>query len=116
MFEKRISKVAIGCLAAVSLGACIALTIVFMPAKSEWANDYREYANTLANDDPLRRTLDSMLADGKLSIWEISGILCGEARGCRLDNFTEILISPEAADMFAQTVLVNLKHRNISGG
>lgn len=112
MFDKRILKVAIASAAVILLGGGIALAVVFMPAKSTWADDYRQYASTLANDDPLRRTLDPMLADGKLSIWEISGVLCGDAYGCRLNNFADILLSPEAADMFAQTVLVSLQHRN----
>jgi hypothetical protein len=83
-----------------------------MPTKSAWADDYRQYANTLAEDDPLRKTLDPMLADGELSIWEISRIHCGDAHECRLNNVTEVLMSPQAADMFAQTVLASLKHRN----
>lgn len=112
MLDKRILKAAIAGAAVILLGGGIALAIVFMPTKSTWADDYRHYASTLANDDPLRQTLDPMLADGKLSIWEISGVLCGEAYGCRLNNFADILLSPDAADMFAQTVLVSLQHRN----
>jgi len=114
MFNKRILKVAIASSVAILLFGGIALAIVFMPAKSEWANDYRQYESTLANDDPLRQALDPMLADGKLSIWEISTILCGEDQGCRLNNFADILLSPEAADMFAQTVLVSLQHRQLA--
>ena len=99
----------------VLLCGSIALATIFMPTKSEWADDYRQYESTLANDDPLHQTLAPMLADGQLSIWEISGVLCGEAYGCRLNNFADILLSPEAADMFAQTVLVSLQHRKLAG-
>jgi len=108
-------KIAIASAVAALLCGSVALAIIFMPTKSEWANDYRQYESTLANDDPLHQTLAPMLADGKLSIWEISGVLCGEAYGCRLNNFADVLMSPEAADMFAQTVLVSLKHRKITG-
>jgi len=109
-------KIAIASAAVILLTFGIALAIIFMPTKSTWADDYRQYESTLADDDPLRQTLDPMLADGKLSIWEISGILCGETQGCRLNNFADILLSPEAADMFAQTVLVSLRHRKLAGG
>jgi hypothetical protein len=109
-------NIAIACAVVAALGACIALAIVFMPAKREWANDYRQYASTLDQDDPVHATLAPMLADDKLTIWEISRILCGDAFGCRLNNFADILLSPDAADMFAQTVLVSLKHRKASGG
>jgi len=108
-------KIAIAGVVAAMVCGSVALAIIFMPAKSTWADDYRQYESTLANDDPLRQTLDPMLADGKLSIWEISGILCGETQGCRLNNFADVLLSPEAADMFAQTVLVSLKHRKLAG-
>ena len=108
-------KIAIASAVVALLCGSAALAIIFMPTKSEWADDYRQFENTLANDDPLRQTLDPMLADGALSIWEISGILCGEAQGCRLNNFADILLSPEAADMFAQTVLVSLQHRKLAG-
>ena len=111
MFKKHNLKIAIASLGVILLSGCAALAIIFMPAKSTWAEDYRQYASSLANDDPLRQTLEPMLADGVLSIWEISGILCGEAQGCRLNNFADVLLSPEAADMFAQTVLVSLQHR-----
>lgn len=104
-------KIAIAGAAVALLCVGVALAIVFMPNNSAWVDEYRQYETTLANDDPLRRTLDPMLADGRLSIWEISGILCGEDVGCRLNNFADILLSPEAADMFAQTVLVSLKYR-----
>jgi hypothetical protein len=110
MFEKHRLKIATAGLLIV-LCAGTALAIIVMPTKSEWANDYRQFESTLANDDPLRQTLDPMLADDKLSVWEISQILCGEAYGCRLNNFADILLSPEAADMFSQTVLVSLQHR-----
>jgi len=109
-------KIAIASSAVVLLCVCAALAIVLMPTKSTWADDYRQYESTLAKDDPLRQTLDPMLADGQLSIWEISGILCGETQGCRLNNFADVLLSPDAADMFAQTVLVSLKHRKLAGG
>jgi hypothetical protein len=109
-------KIAISGAVVALLCGSVALAIIFMPTKSEWADDYRRYENTLANDDPLRQTLDPMLADGKLSIWEISGVLCGEAYECRLNNFADVLMSPEAADMFAQTVLVSLQHRKMAGG
>jgi hypothetical protein len=108
-------KIAIASAVVVLLCGSVALAVIFMPTKSEWAEDYRQYESTLANDDPLHQTLAPVLADGQLSIWEISGVLCGEALGCRLNNFADILLSPEAADMFAQTVLVGLKHRAIAG-
>jgi hypothetical protein len=108
-------KIAIASAVVALLCGGVALAIIFMPAKSEWANDYRQFENTLANDDPIRQTLNPMLADNKLTIWEISHVLCGEALGCRLNNFGDILLSPDAADMFAQTVLVGLKHRAIAG-
>lgn len=86
---------------------------LFMPAKSTWADDYRQHANSLANDDPLRKTLDPLLADGELSIWEISQLHCGEDRICQMNNFTEVLLSPQSAEMFAQTVLVVLKKQEV---
>ena len=110
MFEKNKLAISIAVLVIV-LCAGTALAIIYMPTKSEWANDYRQFESTLTKDDPLRQTLDPFLADGQLSIWEISQILCGEAYGCQLNNFADILLSPEAADMFAQTVLVSLQHR-----
>ena len=111
-----IVKIAIACLAAILLCICIALgAYFFMPVNSAWADDYRGYSSTLANDDPLRRTLDSMLADGELSIWEISRIHCGETRGCQLNNSAEVLLSPQSAELFAQSVLASLKHRNSTG-
>ena len=107
-------KIAIASLAVILLCVCIALGIYnFMPTKSAWADDYRQYASTLANDDSLRQTLDPMVADGELSIWEISRIHCGEAHGCRLNNFAEVLMSPQSAELFAQTVLARLKHRKL---
>jgi hypothetical protein len=109
--KKHNLKIAIASSVVVLLGGCAALAVIFMPTKSEWANDYRQYESTLANDDPLRQTLDPMLADGELSIWEISGILCGDVQACRLNNFADVLLSPEAADMFAKSVLVSLQHR-----
>ena len=115
MFKKHIQKIAITSLAVILLCGCVALAVISMPTKSAWADDYRQFENTLANDDPLRQTLDPMLADGALSIWEISGILCGEASACRLNNFADVLLSPEAAEMFAQTVLVSLQHRKLAG-
>jgi hypothetical protein len=114
MFKKYRLKIAIAGLAVTLLGVCAALAVIFMPTKSGWASDYRQYESTLANDDPLRQALDPMLADGRLSIWEISAILCGEDQGCRLNNFADILLSPEAADMFAQTVLMSLQHRKVA--
>ena len=108
-------KIAIASVVVVLLCGCIALGIYNMPTKREWADDYRQYASTLANDDPLRQTLDPMLADGELSIWEISRIYCGEAYGCRLNNFTEVLINPQSADLVAQTVLASLKHKKLVG-
>jgi hypothetical protein len=113
MFEKHKLAISIAVLVIV-LCAGTALAIIYMPNKSEWANDYRQYESTLADDDPLHQTLAPMLADGKLSIWEISGVLCGDAYGCRLNNFADVLLSPDAADMFAQTVLVGLKHGAIA--
>lgn len=105
-------KIIIASLAVITLFVCIALGIYyFMPAKTEWADDYRQYADTLSQDDPLRTTMEPMLTDGELSIWEITLIHCGEAKTCRLNNFTEVLLSPESADMFAQTVLASLKHQ-----
>jgi hypothetical protein len=108
-------KIAIASAIMALLCGSIALAIVFMPTKSEWADEYRQYESTLANDDPIRQTLDPMLSDSRLSIWEISGVLCGEAYGCRLNNFADVLLNPEAADMFAQTVLIGLKHRPMAG-
>jgi hypothetical protein len=108
-------KIAIASAVVALLCGSVALAVVFMPTSSTWADDYRQYESTLANDDPLRQTLDPMLADGQLTIWEISGVLCGADTGCRLNNFADILLSPEAADMFAETVLVSLKHRNMVG-
>jgi len=104
-------KILIVSFVVILLGVGAALRIYFMPAKSEWADDYSQYASTLANDDPLYQTLEPMLADGELSIWEISGIHCGEAQGCRVSNVADILLSPESGDMFAQTVLATLKYR-----
>jgi hypothetical protein len=111
MATNHILKIAIAGSAVMLLSGGIALAVLFMPKKSAWADEYREFASTLGNDDPLRQSLSPMLADGELSIWEISGVLCGEAYGCRLNNFADVLLSPEAAEMFAQTVLVNLKHQ-----
>src|SRR5690349_3666691 len=104
-------KVVIASAIVALLCGSVVLAVVFMPAKSEWANDYRLYASTLEPDDPINQELAPMLADGTLTIWEISQVLCGDSYGCRLNNFADILLSPEAADMFAQTVLVSLKHR-----
>jgi hypothetical protein len=108
-------KIAVAAAVVALLCGSVALAVIFMPTKSEWADEYRQYESTLANDDPLHQTLAPMLADGQLSIWEISGVLCGEALGCRLNNFADILLSPQAADMFAESVLVGLKHRAIGG-
>ena len=108
-------KIAIASLAVILLCVCTAVGMSNMPTKSAWADNYRQYASTLAIDDSLRQTLDPMLADGKLSIWEISRIHCGEASGCRLNNFAEVLMSPQSADMFAQTVLASLKYQKLAG-
>ena len=115
MLKRHLLKIAIASAAVVLLCGGIALAIVYMPAKSVWADDYRQFESTLANEDPLRKILDPALADGELSIWEISRVLCGEAYRCRLNNFADVLLSPEAADMFAQTVLVSLKYRKLAG-
>ena len=105
-------KIVIAGLAVILLCAVAIIGLYFfMPSKSAWADDYSQYVNTLANDDPLRATLAPMLADGERSIWEISLVLCGDDKACRLNNFTDVLLSPQSADMFAQTVLASLQHQ-----
>lgn len=96
----------------VIVSICLAVGVYFyMPEKSSWADNYSQLADSVHTSDPIHAVLNDALSDGKLSVWEISMIHCGEVVSCRINNVTDVLLSPSSADMFAETVLASLQYR-----
>jgi hypothetical protein len=103
-------KWAIYALGALGLvGGLIFAGYFMMPEKASWAEEFTEYSRSLPEDDPLRKQLQPMLSDGKLSLWELSQLHCQFETGCTVDSFVFTYANPEASDMFAAMALEILK-------
>lgn len=82
---------------------------VLMPNRASWAEDFTAYSQTLPAEAPLRQQMKPLLADGKLSLWELSQIHCEFKTGCTMDNFLSSYTHPDSLDMFATMTLEILK-------
>ncbi|MCW8194527.1 hypothetical protein F6455_06985 [Proteobacteria bacterium 005FR1] len=91
------------------VGGLMVAGYILMPDKASWAESFTAYSQSLPEEDPLKNQLKPMLADGKLSLWELSQIHCKFETSCALDNFLSSYMNMKSIDMFASMSLEILK-------
>lgn len=83
-----------------------------MPNKASWAENFTAFSQSLPAEDPLKKQLNPLLSDGKLSLWELSQIHCHIETACAMDNLLASYTHIKSVDIFAATTLAILKSQS----